>query len=73
MRDGKAHRRSRGRMDYTLRIKVTQDSQPVEVALIEAKAESLPPAHGLERGKVYGACKRVHVLFVFATNGHCHA
>jgi type I restriction enzyme R subunit len=42
----------------------------VAVALIEAKAESLPPDHGLEQGKVYGACKRVNVPFVFATNGH---
>jgi type I restriction enzyme R subunit len=70
MHDGKARRRSRGRMDYTLRVKVTGDSQPVAVALIEAKAESLPPDHGLEQGKVYGACKRVNVPFVFATNGH---
>ena len=54
MRDGKAHRRSRGRMDYTLRIKVTPDPRPVAVALIEAKAESLRPGHGLEQGKVYG-------------------
>src|SRR5512138_2501855 len=57
-------------MDYTLRVKVTADSQPVAVALIEAKAENLPPDHGLEQGKVYGACKRVNVPFVFATNGH---
>jgi type I restriction enzyme, R subunit len=55
MRDGKAHRCSRGRMDYTLRIKVAPDLQPVAVALTEAKAESLPPGHGLEHGKQ--ACK----------------
>lgn len=70
MHDGRARRRSHGRMDYTLRVKVTPNSQPVAIALIEAKAESLPPDHGLEQGRVYGACKRVNVPFVFATNGH---
>ncbi len=70
MHEGKARRRARGRMDYTLRVKVTADSQPVAVALIEAKAENLPPDHGLEQGKVYAACRRVNVPFVIATNGH---
>jgi len=70
MRDGKARRRSHGRMDYTLRVKVTADSQPVAVALIEAKAESLPPDHGLEQAKAYAVSKRVNVPFVISTNGH---
>src|SRR5262245_14213873 len=63
-------RRSRGRIDYLLRVKVTADSQPVAVALIEAKAEHLPPEHGLEQAKVYAASKRVNVPFVISTNGH---
>src|SRR5689334_5515 len=67
---GKARRRARGRIDYTLRIKVHLDTQPIAVALIEAKAEDLPPAHGLEQGKIYADCKRINVPFVFATNGH---
>ncbi|MBU4226332.1 MAG: DEAD/DEAH box helicase family protein, partial [Chloroflexi bacterium] len=70
MSEGKARRRSRGRVDYTLRVKVTADSQPVAVALIEAKAEHLPPEHGLEQAKVYGVSKRVNVPFVISTNGH---
>ncbi len=70
VRDGKAHRQSKGRADYTLRVKVTGDSQPVAVALIEAKAEHLPPDHGLEQAKVYAASKRLNVPFVFSTNGH---
>jgi type I restriction enzyme, R subunit len=37
--DGKAHKRPHGRVDYTLRVKVDPQSQPVAVALIEAKAE----------------------------------
>jgi len=36
--DGKARRR-RGRTDYLLRLEVSKDTQPVAVALIEAKAE----------------------------------
>ena len=44
--EGKPRKRSKGRVDYTLRVKVTPDSQPVALALIEAKAENLPPDHG---------------------------
>lgn len=67
--DGKPRKRARGRVDYTLRIKVNPDTQPVAVALIEAKAEHLPPTHGLEQAKLYAACKRLNVPFVFSTNG----
>jgi type I restriction enzyme, R subunit len=38
-------------MHYTLRVKVTPDLQPVTIALIEAKANNLPPDHGLSRGR----------------------
>lgn len=68
--EGKPRRQARGRVDYTLRVKVTTDSQPVAVALIEAKAEHLPPGHGLEQAKLYAACKRLNVPFVFSSNGH---
>jgi type I restriction enzyme, R subunit len=67
---GTARKRSRGRVDYTLRVKITPDTQPVAVALIEAKAEDLPPGHGLEQGKAYAACKRLNVPFVYTSNGH---
>ena len=40
---GKAVKKSKGRVDYVLRVKVSSESQPVAVALIEAKAENLPP------------------------------
>jgi type I restriction enzyme R subunit len=66
----RARRRGKGRADYTLRVKVGSNPQPVAVALIEAKAEDLPPAHGLEQGKLYAHAKRLNVPFVFATNGH---
>jgi len=69
--DGKARRRGRGRTDYTLRVKVNPDTQPVAVAILEAKAEHLPPTAGLEQAKWYGrACKRLNVPFVISTNGH---
>jgi type I restriction enzyme R subunit len=63
-------KRARGRVDYTLRIKSGSGAQPVAVALIEAKAEHLPPAHGLEQGKGYASARRLNVPFVFASNGH---
>ena len=68
--DGKPRKRSRGRIDYVLRVKVNAGTQPVAVALIEAKAENLPPNHGLEQAKLYSKCKRLNVPFVFSTNGH---
>jgi len=68
--DGFPRRHARGRVDYVLRVKVNPETQPVAVALIEAKAEHLPPAHGLERAKLYATCKRLNVPFVFSSNGH---
>src|SRR5438045_2174990 len=60
---GKPRRRSKGRVDYTLRVKVSSGAQPVAVAVIEAKPESLPPGHGLEQAKSYARCKRLNVPF----------
>jgi type I restriction enzyme, R subunit len=37
--DSRPRRPNRGRADYTLRVKVNPGTQPVAVALIEAKAE----------------------------------
>ena len=68
--EGKATKKSKGRVDYTLRVKVNADSQPVAVALIEAKAENLSPTHGLEQAKSYANCKRLNVPFAFSSNGH---
>ncbi len=68
--DGKPRKRSKGRVDYVLRVKVNPETQPVAVALIEAKAEHLPPVHGLEQAKLYAGAKRMNVPFVFSSNGH---
>lgn len=56
-----------GRTDYTLRLRVNAHSQPVAVAIIEAKKASLHPSLGLEQCKSY--CRRLNVPFVFASNG----
>ncbi len=68
--DGKPRRRSRGRTDYTLRVKVGGGPQPLTLGVIEAKPESLPPAHGLEQAKSYARCKKLNVPFAFSSNGH---
>jgi type I restriction enzyme R subunit len=67
---GKARRRARGQVDYILRLKIAADTQPVAIALIEAKKEKLPPGHGLDQGKAYAHSKRLNVAFVFSSNGH---
>lgn len=66
--DGKPRRRKSGRTDYILRVKVTSYSQPIAVALIEAKKESEHPGKGLEQAKRYARLN--HVRFLYSTNGH---
>jgi type I restriction enzyme R subunit len=66
--DGRPRRRRPVRLDYTLRLPVGDRSEPVAVGLLEAKAEDLPPHHGLEQAKRYG--RLLNVPFCFATNGH---
>ena len=68
--DGRPRRATIGRTDYTLRVRITPDAQPVAVAVLEAKSEDKHPAYGLEQSKGYLACRRLHVPFVAATNGH---
>lgn len=69
--EGQPRRQAQGRTDYTLRIKLSPNAQPVAVAILEAKAEDKPPSHGLEQVKRYQHdAKRLHVPFVVATNGH---
>lgn len=65
---GKARRKGSGRVDYLLRYEVNPNTQPIALALIEAKAETLSPGHGLEQAKAYRA--RHNVPFVFSSNGH---
>src|SRR4051794_26590355 len=67
---GKARRRARGRADLTLRVVVTAGMQPVAVAVIEVKKDSLPPGHGLDQAKGYAKARLLNVPFVYSTNGH---
>src|SRR4051794_8743532 len=67
---GKARRRGKGRTDLTLRVVVTAEMQPVAVAVIEVKKDTLPPDQGLDQAKTYARAKRLNVPFVFSTNGH---
>jgi len=68
--DGKARRRNSGRTDYLLHIEVSNGTQPIAVALIEAKPENKSPGFGLLQGKQDGDCDRLNVKFVYSTNGH---
>lgn len=63
-------RRSRKRVDYTLRVRPVPGAQPVTIALIEAKKEEHHPTHGLQQGKQYAKAERLNVPFVFSSNGH---
>ncbi|HEO69987.1 MAG TPA: restriction endonuclease subunit R [Candidatus Hydrogenedentes bacterium] len=67
---GKARRRSKGKSDYVLRVKVNVDTQPVAMAVLEAKRENLPPGHGLTQAMTYAKCRRLNVRFAFSSNGH---
>jgi type I restriction enzyme R subunit len=67
---GKPRRRASGRTDYTLRVRLNSQTQPVAVALVEAKKESQPPGHGLDQVKAYQRASRHNGQFVFSSNGH---
>lgn len=66
--DGKPKRRQRSRTDYLLRIRVNISTQPIAVALIEAKRSDEPPDKGIEQAKKYARLN--HVPFVYSSNGH---
>ena len=67
---GVPRQRATGRADFTLRIRLSPSSQPVAVAVLEAKAEDYPATHGLQQAKVYASSKRLNVPFVYSSNGH---
>jgi Type I site-specific restriction-modification system, R (restriction) subunit and related helicases len=51
-----------------LQLIIKKDTQPIPIALIEAKSESKSPGLGLEQAKRDG--DRLNVNFVYSTNGH---
>jgi len=62
-----ARRRPKGRADYVLRRPLAEGTEPIPLAIIEAKHENLPPEHGLQQGKNYRVGQLHNVPFV---NGH---
>src|ERR1700690_90596 len=64
----RGRRRPKGRTDYVLCRPLRPDTEPIPLAIIEAKAESLPPAHGLQQGKSYLVGQLHNVPFVFSSN-----
>ncbi|MDB6033065.1 MAG: hsdR 3 [Verrucomicrobiales bacterium] len=63
-------RRPAGRTDYVLRRPLTPGTEPIPLAILEAKHEGLPPEHGLQQAKGYRVGQLHHVPFVFSSNGH---
>ena len=63
--EGKPRKQAKGRVDYTLRVRVNPNTQPLAMALIEAKAADLPPTHGLEQAKLYAPCERLNNSLTF--------
>ena len=53
---GKGQRRAKGRTEYMLRRPPEPVTEPIPLAIIEAKREGLHPEHGLRQGKNYPAC-----------------
>jgi type I restriction enzyme R subunit len=68
--DGRPRKRQ-GRTDYLLCLPVSQGLSPLAVAVIEAKPDVQPHTLGLDQAKKYG--KRLHVPFVYSSNGHLFA
>lgn len=66
--EGKPRRREKGRIDYLLRIRINMGTQPIAVALLEAKKNTEPPDKGLEQAKKYA--KLNNVPFIYSTNGY---
>src|ERR1700719_4178660 len=67
---GKGYRRPAGRLDYLLFRPLKEGTEPIPLAILEAKHEGLPAEHGLQQGRRYRLGKLHHVLFVFSSNGH---
>ncbi len=67
---GKGQRRPKGRTDYVLRRPLKAGTEPIPLAILEAKHEGLPPGHGLQQGKGYRIGHLHAVPFVFSSNGH---
>src|SRR3989338_2134221 len=61
-------KRKNGRTDYLLCLPSNDNEIPLAIAILEAKKENEHATLGLGQAKEYA--KRLHVPFVFSTNGH---
>ena len=61
-------KRKNGRTDYLLCLPSNDNETPLAIAILEAKKEDEHATLGLGQAKEYA--KRLHVPFVFSTNGH---
>lgn len=66
--DGVPKQKRKGRADIVLRLQPSPKKQLISASVIEAKAEKFSPTLGLEQAKKYA--RRLHVPFVYSTNGH---
>lgn len=57
-------------MDYLLQRPLKIGTEPLPLAILEAKHEGLPPEHGLQQAKGYCLGKLHNTPFVFSSNGH---
>ena len=66
--DGIPRRANPRLVDYLLKVLVRENTEPVPVAILEAKKESCSPDAGLQQVREYA--RSFHVPFVFSSNGH---
>lgn len=66
----KGRRRAKGRTDYVLQRPLPPGTEPIPLAILEAKREALPPEHGLQQAKGYRIGRLHAVPFIFSSNGH---
>ena len=60
--------------DYLLCVWLEGMPKALPVGLMEAKAENADPMKGMQQAKGYAAdCERLHVPYVFSSNGHRYA
>lgn len=67
--NGRPKRRN-GRTDYLLCLPSKENEIPLAIAVLEAKKETEFATLGLEQAKEYA--RRLHVPFIFSTNGHLY-
>ena len=70
--DGIPRRANPRPVDYRLKVIVRENTEPVPIAILEAKKESLHPDAGLQQACEYASsyASSCHVPFAFSSNGH---